>query len=72
MKWNDLEYREKTEKIIKAFYKVHDTLGPGFLEEAYHNALIIELKKHFTNIESEKEFLVLYESKRSANIYRIY
>ena len=40
MKWGDSEYREITKKIIKAFYKVHDTLGPGFLEEAYHTITI--------------------------------
>ena len=38
MKWDDTEYRRITEKIIKGFYKVHDTLGPGLLEEAYHQA----------------------------------
>ncbi|MBI5779288.1 MAG: GxxExxY protein [Planctomycetes bacterium] len=63
MKWNDSEYREITDKIIKSFYKVHDTLGPGFLEEAYHKALLIELKKHFTNVESEKSFPILYENQ---------
>jgi len=34
-----------TEKIIKAFYKVNNTLGFGFLEKVYENAMIIELKK---------------------------
>jgi len=63
MKWDDSEYRELTDKIIKAFYKVHDTLGPGFLEEAYHKALLIELKKHFNNVDSEKSFTVLYENQ---------
>ena len=38
-------YEEKTEKIIEAFYKVYNTLGYGFLEKVYENALIIELKK---------------------------
>jgi RimJ/RimL family protein N-acetyltransferase len=37
MKDNDL-----TQKIIGCAYKVHNTLGPGFLEKVYENALRIE------------------------------
>jgi len=39
-----LKYSEVTDKIIKAFYQVYNTLGYGFLEKVYENALIIELK----------------------------
>jgi len=38
-------HSEITEKIIKAFYKVYNTLGFGFLEKVYENALSVELKK---------------------------
>ncbi|PIU61550.1 MAG: GxxExxY protein [Armatimonadetes bacterium CG07_land_8_20_14_0_80_40_9] len=62
MKWDDSKYRLLTEKIIKAFYEVHDTLGPGFLEEAYHKALYIELSKHFS-VENKKEYSIIYEDK---------
>ena len=34
-----------TQKIIGCAYKVHNTLGPGFLEKVYENALRIELEK---------------------------
>lgn len=34
-----------TEKIIAAAYKVYNTLGAGFLEKVYENALLIELKE---------------------------
>jgi GxxExxY protein len=40
MNINDLTY-----KVIGCAYKVHNTLGPGFLEKVYENALILELKK---------------------------
>ena len=63
MHWDDSEYREITGKIIECFYTVHKKLGPGFLEKAYHNALIIELKKIFNNIESEKIFNVYYDEE---------
>jgi len=62
MKWNDSEYRFVTDKIIKAFYKVHNQLGPGLLEQAYHKALFIELSKEL-KVNSEKEFPVIYETQ---------
>lgn len=34
-----------TGKIIKAFYNVYNTLGYGFLEKVYENAMVLELKK---------------------------
>ena len=34
-----------SEKIIGAAYKVSNTLGAGFLEKVYENALRIELEK---------------------------
>ncbi len=63
MKWDDSKYRPITDKIIKSFYKVHDSLGPGLLEKAYHNALLIELSKYF-KVDSEKEFPVIYETQK--------
>jgi len=41
---NQLKYSEITDKIIKAFYQVYNTLGYGFLEKIYENALIIEVE----------------------------
>jgi len=41
----DLLHKEITEKIIKAYYKVYNTLGYGFLEKVYENAMAIELRK---------------------------
>ena len=34
-----------TQKIIGCAYTVHNSLGPGFLEKVYENALRIELEK---------------------------
>lgn len=54
-------YEEKTNKIIQAFYKVYNTLGYGFLERVYQNALLIELEKTGLQWESEKPVKVYYE-----------
>jgi len=54
-------YEEKTKKIIKAFYKVYNTLGYGFLEKVYQNALIIELTKMGFHCVSEAPIKVYYE-----------
>ncbi len=43
------KYQEITEKIIKAYYNVYNTLGFGFLEKVYENTLMIELCKAKTN-----------------------
>ncbi|MEM9353227.1 MAG: GxxExxY protein [Planctomycetota bacterium] len=52
-----------TERIIQAVIRVHRTLGPGFLERVYHNALVIELTKQGLIVESEKEITVYYEAE---------
>ena len=39
------QYEDLTRRIIEIFYKVYNTLGYGFLEKVYENALVIELHK---------------------------
>jgi len=39
----DFKHTDVTELIIKAFYTVYHTLGYGFLEKVYRNAMVIEL-----------------------------
>jgi GxxExxY protein len=56
-----MKYEEKTELIIKAFFNVYNTLGYGFLEKVYHNALLIELRNLGFNCESNKQILVYYQ-----------
>ena len=58
-----MKHEDLTEKIIKAFYKVYNTLGYGFLEKVYLNALLIELLKMGLKTEKEKRVLVFYEGQ---------
>lgn len=58
-----MKHEELTEKIIKAFYKVYNTLGYGFLEKVYLNALLIELVKMGLDVTKEKRVLVYYEGQ---------
>ena len=43
--------------------KVHSTLGPGFLECIYQNALIWELRKSGFKSEAERPISVYYEGQ---------
>ncbi len=54
---------ELTEDIIGAFYTVNNSLGFGFLEKVYENALMIELKKYGMNAEQQKPLSVYYNGK---------
>lgn len=56
-------HKDLTSQVINAFYKVYNTLGYGFLEKVYENALCIELKKAGISVEQQKNIKVYYENK---------
>ncbi len=56
-------HAEITDKIINSFYKVHNTLGYGFLEKVYENALVIELKRAEFNVLQQQNIKVFYEDQ---------
>jgi GxxExxY protein len=57
------KHSETTELIIKCFYKVYNTLGYGFLEKVYENAMFIELKDLGLFVEKQKQIKVYYEDQ---------
>jgi len=59
---DNYKHSEITEKIIQAFYKVYNTLGHGFLEKVYENAMFIELTETNMLVERQKKIKVYYES----------
>ena len=50
-------------QIIGLAMKVHSTLGPGFLESVYQNALIWELRKAGFKAEAERPISVRYDGQ---------
>ena len=57
------KHTDTTELIIKAFYTVYNTLGYGFLEKVYRNALAIELHKLGLKAIPEARIAVYYDGK---------
>jgi GxxExxY protein len=57
-----MKYEELTNKIIQAFFKVYNTLGYGFLEKVYRNALYFELVEMGFKVDMEKRILVYYNA----------
>lgn len=55
------EINKITEAIIGAAMKVSNTLGVGFLEKVYENALVVELKKAGLKVQQQKTIKVIYE-----------
>ncbi len=55
--------KELTNKILKSYYKVYNTLGFGFLEKVYENALMIELYKNGIKAIKQKPIKVFYENQ---------
>ena len=56
-------HKDLTAKIINAFYKVYNSLGYGFVEKVYENALRIELVKMGIPVQQQKNIKVFYESE---------
>lgn len=54
-------YEEISDKILGCFYKVYNSLGFGFLEKVYENALLHELKKLDLDVTQQKEIPVYYD-----------
>jgi GxxExxY protein len=50
-----------TETIIRCAFKVSKTLGVGFLEKVYENALAVELRKAGIKVQQQHEMRVVYE-----------
>ena len=54
------KHKELTDLILKAFYDVYNTLGYGFLEKVYENAMVLELRKKGLRLVSQAPINVYY------------
>jgi GxxExxY protein len=58
-----------TEKIIGCAFKVHNALGPGFLEKVYENGLRIELESLGFTVKQQEPINVNYEGQVVGEYY---
>ena len=63
-------YKEESYKIIGAAFKVYNTLGHGFLEAVYQEALEIEFQKLGISYEREKELKIVYDGVELKQTYK--
>jgi GxxExxY protein len=66
----DILYREESYYIVGACMRVHQKLGPGFLESVYSEALGIEFDNVGIPYEKEKKLPVFYEGKPLNKYFR--
>ena len=59
-----MEINVLTYKVIGCAYKVHNILGPGFLEKVYENALKLELNKQGIFVLQQPKLPVFYEDQQ--------
>jgi len=69
MEKDNFQHSDLTEKIIKAFYKVYNTLGYGFLEKVYENALSIELSRAGLHHSKQQPVDVYYDDEKVGNYF---
>jgi len=65
----DFKDKELTRKIIGCAYKVHSTLGKGFLEKVYENAMMVELNKLDIAVQQQAPVQVSYEGQTIGEYY---
>jgi len=65
----ELLHGEVTAAIIKSFYHVYNTLGYGFLEKVYENALKISLAKAGLAVRQQVPISVCFEGEEVGEYY---
>ena len=55
--------QDLTKKIIGCAFTVYNTLGAGFLEKVYEQALILELKASVLSVRSQEPLSVKYRDQ---------
>jgi GxxExxY protein len=66
---DELLHKDVTDRILNAFYRMYNTLGGGFLEKVYENAMAIELRKMGFDVERQKAIKVYYDAAVVGDFY---
>jgi GxxExxY protein len=61
--FQDSKHKKLTAAIISIFYKVYNTLGYGFLEKVYENAMMYEFRRAEIPAISQSPIKVNYENE---------
>jgi GxxExxY protein len=64
-------YRDLSNTILNACYKVHTALGPGLFEEAYETCLEYELLQLGLTVQRQLSLSIVYEGLVIPNAYRL-
>ena len=64
MKKQNIIFDILSNKTIGVAIEVHKTLGPGFIESIYHNAMKKELEIQSIPFETEKEIIIKYKNEQ--------
>ena len=59
----EIVFKDLSYLVMQAVFEVHNTLGPGFVESAYEEALAHELALRLIPFERQKEVTVCYKGK---------
>jgi GxxExxY protein len=59
----DVDTEKYVERVVECGIAVHRTLGPGFFEPVYQNAMCLELVEQDVPFESEKRVVVRYRDR---------
>lgn len=61
---DNYKHSDITQEIISCFYDVYNTLGYGFLEKVYENALFLSLQKLGMSVEKQKNITVYFQNEK--------
>lgn len=64
-----LLHQKITDKILKSFFNVYNTLGYGFLEKVYENSLSIELLENNLFVKQQVQIPVYYKEQNVGNYF---
>ncbi|MCQ2597738.1 MAG: GxxExxY protein [Treponema sp.] len=64
-----MDVNKVTEQIIGSAFEVSNTLGCGFLEKVYENALAKELRIKDLKVEQQKKISVFYKNENVGDYY---